>query len=118
MAQLTTVADYIAEARRLLQDQQATFRYPDLDMIEALNHGIMEAFRLRPDFFVAAASAFSAPPDLTNTSSNVGFPLGYRHALLSYLVGKMLLRDAEPANDARANALMSRFTAQLLTLVA
>ena len=52
MPALDTVAQYLEEARRLLQDEVAPFRYPDDDIVDALNIGLMEARRLRADLFL------------------------------------------------------------------
>jgi hypothetical protein len=115
MAGLSLASDYIAEVRRLLQDERTPYRYADADIIEAINIGLLEAYRLRADFFLSSTVAAATPPTATTGASTITFPHGYRSSLVSYVTGRMLLRDAEPANDARANALMTRFTAQLLT---
>jgi len=53
MPALETVGQYLSEARRLLQDEYApSYRYPDRDLVEALNIGLLEARRLRPDLFL------------------------------------------------------------------
>ena len=52
MPALETVGQYLEEARRLLQDEIAPYRYPDDDLIDALNIGLLEARRLRADLFL------------------------------------------------------------------
>ena len=49
---LDTVADYMREARVLLQDTVPTYRYGDDSLISALNLAIMTARRNRPDLFM------------------------------------------------------------------
>ena len=49
---LDTVTDYVREARILLQDVVETYRYPNADLISALNLAIMTARRNRPDLFM------------------------------------------------------------------
>ncbi len=114
MAQLSTVADYLADARVLLQDADGD-RYTDAELIRALNIGLMEARRLRSDLFIATPSAV---PIYTTSGQTVDFDLQYRASLLYYVVGMASLRDAEDVQDKRAAALMGRFTAQLLSVAA
>jgi hypothetical protein len=40
----------------------------------------------------------------------------YRSALVYYVIGRIQLRDDEPTVDARAGALLQKFTAQLLSV--
>ena len=50
MAALDTVADYVNYARVLLQDQvNSPYRYPDADLLMALNMAFPEAKKLRPE---------------------------------------------------------------------
>jgi hypothetical protein len=46
---LNTVRDYVSRCRVLLQDTVSTYRYPDVDLVESLNEGLLEMLRLRPD---------------------------------------------------------------------
>ena len=46
----------------------------------------------------------------------VSFDPMYRQSLVYYMVGRMQLRDDEGTTDARAGALLTKFTAQLLTI--
>jgi hypothetical protein len=48
---LDVVQDYTKEVRRILQDAVAPYRYTDDNLVSALNMGLLEARRLRPDFF-------------------------------------------------------------------
>lgn len=109
---LDTVSDYITDARRLLLDEAAPYRYPDADLISALNMGITEAARLRPDLFFKTLRT-GAPANVTSGAVAVDFR--YRTALLNYIIGMAQLRDDEATQDQRAGALMTKFVAQLMT---
>lgn len=111
MAGLETVQDYIDEARRLLQDAVAPYRYPDDDLLEALNIGLMETFRLRSDLFLPS---FVIPSLTAVDTTPVTFDRMYRSALVYYIVGRAQLRDDEQTQDARAASLLTKFVAQLL----
>jgi hypothetical protein len=115
MPALETVQDYITESRRLLQDTVATaYRYPDADLVDALNTGLMEARRLRADLFLPKFDIPSfAPTDLTMP---VPMDPMYRNALTYYIVGRIQLRDEEPTQDSRAASFLGSFTAKLMTL--
>lgn len=115
---LDTVQDYIDRARVLLQDQVAPYRYPDLDLVEALNLGILEARRLRPDlmraFFRTQLPDFSTG-DLT---ASVAIDQQYRVPFVYYICGHAQLRDDENNQDGRSAAFLNKFVAQLLTIQA
>jgi hypothetical protein len=110
---LNTVGDYIAEARRLLQDAVTPYRYSDADMIAALNIGLLEAKRLRRDLFLGRDA-----PSYATTGQTVEIDEQYRPALAYYITGRIGIRDAEPNQDARATVMMNKFVAQLLTIQA
>jgi len=110
MAALDTVADYIHQARVLLQDTVETYRYSDAEILAALNFGLTEARRLRPDMFIGRLDAV---PFYTDDADAVDFDVQYRMALLYYIIGNVQLRDDEDTTDARAAALLTKFVAQL-----
>lgn len=115
MPALQTVGQYVAEARVLLLDEVAPFRYPDRDLVNALNIGLMEAKRVRPDLFLPS---FVIPYfDETGTidmSANVAMDPMYRSTLVYFMVGRAQLRDDEPTVDQRAGAFLQKFQGQLL----
>ena len=113
---LDTVAQYINEARILLQDTVPTYRYADAELVMTMNLGIMTARRNRPDLFlevatvpqfvvgdIAAGTVFTMDPQ-------------YRVAFLFFMVGFAQLRDEEDTQDTRAAAFIGKFTQQLMTL--
>ena len=114
---LKTVADYIRYARTLLQDNyegvDAPYRYSDAELVDALNLGIMEARRVRPDllldYFGYDVPEFSA----SNLAEEVPVDQMYRSALVYYITGMAQLRDSEDTPDARATVFLNKFLAQL-----
>ena len=110
---LDTVGDYILEARRLLQDEVAPHRYPELDLIQAFDIALMEARRIRPDLFLGR---FGNLPRAYSADQPLEIDPMYRPTFVYYIAGRAQLRDAEGAQDQRASALMNKFVAQLLTV--
>jgi hypothetical protein len=109
---LATVQDVLDEARVLLLDGTVPYRYTDAELIRALNIAVLEARRLRPDLFLAAA--FSLPTYATGADAFAIEPM-YRPSFIYYVVGRAQLRDDEATQDARASVLMNKFVAQLLS---
>lgn len=113
---LDVVADYVREARILLQDTVPTYRYADTELISALNLAIMTARRNRPDLFmdVVTIPQFIA----ADIASGKAFAMDvqYRVAFLFFMVGYAQLRDEEDTQDTRAAAFIGKFTQQLMTL--
>ena len=119
MPALETVGQYIEEARRLLQDEVVPYRYPQDDLIDALNIGLMEARRLRADLFLPVFTMpWFDPTKVTAPDLAKPVPMDqmYRSSLVYYIVGRMQVRDDEPTVEQRAAALLQKFTMQLLTI--
>lgn len=124
MPALETVGQYLTEARRLLQDEYQPYRYGDDDLVDALNICLLEARRLRADLFLPAFDIPYADPavdgdgDLAPAvlTQKIAFDPMYRQSIVYYIVGRMQLRDDEGTTDARAGALLTKFTSQLLTI--
>lgn len=115
---LDTVQDYVDRARVLLQDQVAPYRYPDADLVENLNMGILEARRLRPELL---RSYFrSTLPDFSSSAMTDSVPIDpmYRVAFVYYICGQAQLRDEENTQDTRAAAFLNKFVAQMISLQA
>jgi hypothetical protein len=112
MAALETGQDYATEARRLLQDRVVPYRYPDDHFLSALNIGLLEARRMRPDLFIGRAQNV---PDYTALAQIVDFSPQYRSALAYYIAGRVLLADTEATDEARASAFLQKFIATLGT---
>jgi hypothetical protein len=121
MAALDTVGQYVKESRRLLQDEDVPYRYPDGDFIDALNFALLEARRLRADLLLPAFVIPWFDPGKTTTPDLavlVPFEPMYRPALVFYICGRIQVRDEEPTTDSRASAFMTKFTAQMLSIEA
>jgi hypothetical protein len=115
---LETVGAYVLEARHLLQDEVVPYRYPDQDLVDALNIGLAEARRLRPDLFLPGMVVPFYTTLTADTAKIVPVELSFRSAFVYYLVGRMQLRDDESTTDARAASLLNKFAGQLLTVPA
>ena len=113
---LDIVADYVKEARDLLQDTVPTYRYADASLISALNLAILTARRNRPDLFMDVVTI----PQFTTADIAAGKAFAmdgqYRVAFLFFMVGYAQLRDEEDTQDTRAAAFIGKFTQQLMTL--
>jgi len=113
---LDTVADYLSSARVLLQDTIAPYRYPDADLVNALNLALLEVRRLRPElvklYFRTTIPTYSA----ASTAAAVPFDPQYRVSLVYYICGHAQLRDDEATQDARATIFLNKFTSQMLTI--
>lgn len=118
MPALETVGQYLDEARRLLQDEYSNaYRYPDKDLVEALNIGLMEARRLRPDLFLPLFEVpFVDTAGTIDKAVKITLDPMYRSSLVYYVVGRAQLRDDEPTTDQRAGGLLQKFLAQMLTI--
>lgn len=110
---LDTVSDYVTQARVLLQDQvNSPYRYSDAELVMALNMGLSETRRLRPDLFINKSLVLFTANDATAVVMD---PM-YRVAHLYYIVGQAQLRDDEAVQDQRASAFISMHKSMLLSL--
>lgn len=112
MAALTTVATLVAQARVLLQDRIEPYRYADSEMLDGLNNAVMEARKLRPDFFLTNSSSLPSYTVVDSTTLSAIDPM-YRTAFLYYVIGYVQLRDDEDTQDNRAVGFLNKFIAQL-----
>lgn len=111
---LYSVADYVADARVLLQDTISPYRYDDDSLVTALNVTLAEARRIRPDLFVFENGVeFFTQVDNKPVKIEVPFRLGILHGL----VGHALTRDQEDYQDIRATTFMGIFNDILLGLM-
>jgi hypothetical protein len=111
---LSTVANYVAEARRLLQDETSPFRTSTSELQDALGMALLEARRLRPDLF---AGGIVQNVD-SGSSSSLAITVNqmYRVALVYYMVGHALLKDEEEGQQQLARTYKQQFGAQLVSL--
>lgn len=105
---LNTVTDYITDARVLLLDSVAPYRYDNPSLLTAFNVALLEGRRLRADLFVfndrqgGAVPAYSAV-DTTPVPIEPQFRLAFLHGLC----GHALQRDQEDVQDTRAIAFLN-----------
>lgn len=115
---LDTVQDYLDRVRVLLLDQVEPYRYETADLVEALNMGILEARRLRPDllksYFRTSLPDFSA----STLTAEVPIDPQYRVAFVYYICGHAQLRDDENNQDSRSAAFLNKFVAQMTNIQA
>lgn len=114
---LETITDYINDARTILQDIAAPFRYDDPSLVVAMNVALLEGRRMRPDLFVyhklitgqKGVQSFSA-----NDNSRVYIEEQFRLAFLYGLLGHALTRDQEDIQDERAATFFGIFSSLLI----
>jgi len=113
---LDTVQDYVDRARVLLLDQVEPYRYPTDDLVEALNMGILEARRLRPELLKNYFR--TSLPDFNTGAMSASVPIDpqYRVAFVYYICGQAQLRDDENNQDSRSAAMLNKFVAQMLNI--
>jgi hypothetical protein len=128
MAVLSTVSEYVAQARAELQDLVSPYRYSDALLVMGLNLALSEVARLRPDILTDAT--YRGQINRSYTVSRVSIPMlsssamddvvpmpeQYRTALLYYIVGRAQIIDNEDTQDERATRLLNKFIAQLLSV--
>lgn len=107
---LDTVQEYVDEARSLLSDEDEPYRYSDERLIRALNLGLLETFRLRPDAFI---NTLTAVPSYSDVGDTVALDKQYGTSLLYFMCGFTELGDVEDTEDARAAGLIGQFRSAL-----
>jgi hypothetical protein len=123
------VGEYLTVARSLLQDMVAPYRYPDQDIVSALNIALSEMQRIRPDIFLdlkyqsplakgdiddGVPSGFLA----IDMTAMVPVPGKYITALYWFITGWLQMYDVTDTQDARAQGFMAKFQSHLTTLTA
>ena len=112
---LNSVADYVEDARTLLQDIIPGYRYDDPSLLRALNLTMLEASRLRSDLFVFNLAVDGQIPSFTEVDDTyVEMEPPFRLAILHGIVGHALERDQEDYQDSRASAFLGMFNQGLV----
>jgi len=114
-----TVDQVVNEARRILQDENATigYRYTDDHILTALNGGLGEVRRIRPDLFILTLDTDQLPTYVAaDITAQTPLPIHdmYTMPLVAYISGWLELSDDEFTVDNRAVSLLTRFTQQLV----
>ncbi len=113
MSALETVADYIADARTLLQDIVSPFRYDDASLLVALNVTLLETRRIRADLFVFRHH--DRVPSFSNVdTTELEMEHPFRLALVYGTCAHALARDQEDVQDARSTSFMRIFYDMML----
>jgi hypothetical protein len=136
-----TVTDYLGVARLGLQDAVSPYRYPDTTLLLALNIGLSEMGRVRPDIFLdlkyqrplrKGDTDDANPPQYTtaDVATNpdgtyilgkgtlVPVPNKYMSSLDWFINGWSQFLDVTDTQDARAQGFMAKFQSHLTTLTA
>lgn len=113
---LDTVQDYVDQARVLLQDEVEPYRYTTASIVQALDMGLMEARRIRPDLFLSVFRGTFPSYAAGATTVPVAVDIQYRMALLYYVCGLVQLRDDEATTDSRSALFLQKFVGQMLTV--
>lgn len=104
---LERVVDYYTDARVLLLDQIAPYRYDDPSLITALNVTLLEARRVRPDLFVYCGDVQTYSTADITSNTVVPLEMQFRLAILHGMVGHAIERDQEDIQDQRATTFLS-----------
>lgn len=102
MYNLETVKEYIDDARTLLLDRIAPYRYGDISLLVAFNLSLLEGRRLRPDLFVYRHGN-RVPSYSAVDGQKVDIEPQFRKAFVYGLAAHALARDQEDVQDQRAN---------------
>jgi hypothetical protein len=136
-----TVAGYLVIARLNLQDAVAPYRYPDTTLLTALNIGLSEMGRIRPDIlldlkyqsplrkgdtddgnpqpYVLADVAINSDGSYdTAHGTLVPVPSKYASTLDWFINGWSQFLDVTDTQDQRAQGFIAKFQAHLTTLSA
>lgn len=107
-APLTTVNDYVSDARVQLLDTVAPYRYTDDQLLTALNMSLLEARRIRPDLYFGRWHSdvpYFASVDAAPVPIEPQFRLGFVFGIVAYA----MMRDDEDVMDARVNSFYDKF---------
>jgi hypothetical protein len=109
-----TVADYIQDARILLQDRVPDYRYEDPSLLTALNVTLIKARQIRPDFFVYNLEVNGQVQHFDKIDDTyVDIEPQFRPAIVHGICGHALERDQEDVQDIRASTFLQQFHGQL-----
>jgi hypothetical protein len=116
--QLTVVGDILDQVRTLLQDvdnSSGQYRYSTDSIVTALNQGMIDLFRMRPDIYLS--QQFKVPTfSVAGLDVILGIEEQYVSPLVFYVVGLVQARDDEQTQDARAQAFLTTFKGAVLTV--
>jgi hypothetical protein len=114
---LETIDDYIDDARVLLQDTIAPYRYADASLVTAMNVTLLEARRLRADLFIYhkwPSNQHGVQSFQAKDGTKLQMEEPFRLAILHGFIAHALMRDQEDIQDQRSAMYMGVFN-QMLT---
>lgn len=114
MAGYLTVGDVVTQIRGILQDDSGE-RWPDTKVYQSLNMGMLEARRLRPDMFRGVLDNIPQYDPAADAGTFIYLEQQYVPALVIYTAGMLQAFDIEGVEDQRAAAMLSTFTAKMIT---
>lgn len=113
---LATITDYITDGRTLLQDTIPPYRYPDSELVTAMNVTLLEGRRLRPDLFVyrrCLPGERGVQSFQMNDGTELEMEEPFRLAFLHGMCAHAMERDQEDIQDERAAVFMKIFNTVL-----
>ena len=114
-----TYQNAIDEAREILQDTDAPYRYSESALLNILNRGLQELARIRPDaFWDQFATEDVTVPEVEDLTLEDPFlpPMMFYNPIVSYIVSWAEVLDDEFTTDGRAAMMMAQFQKQVLSL--
>jgi hypothetical protein len=141
MATTLTYQNLLAQAREILQDvntDPTLQRYSDQTLLDILNRGLQELYRIRPDafydFFDITTSDFDVPfimiptvpppvpplppvpPPALSWTVTFGLPMMFFDPLVNWTIGTVEAIDDEFSDDSRSTAFRNFFKSQVTSL--
>lgn len=125
-----TYQNLLSEAREILQDSNTDptlQRYTDQTLLDILNRGLQELYRIRPDAyydlwddtaedFLVPSLTTNALPDTTSYLNPFVLPLMYYDPLVNWVIGVTESVDDEFTDDSRSTMFRSAFKSAVLGL--
>ena len=105
------VSEAITRVRETVQDLPAD-RYSDARIIGALNLGILDTRRDRPDLFIGRFDVDTY--QITSTTELFDVPEIAIPPLISYAIGWIEMSSDEYSNDSRAVAMLKKHSGDLI----
>jgi hypothetical protein len=118
-----TYQNLLADARQIVQDTStdATLqRYTDQELVDILNRGLQELYRLRPDAyydlwddteedFVVPVITIDLVTVTTSWLRPLAIPMMFYTPLVDWVIGNLEAVDDEFTEDSRSQAFMAAF---------
>jgi len=112
------VGDIVDQVRTILQDTDVSsgeYRYSNDSIVQNINQGMLEMFKLRPDIFLEVDFKV---PNFNAAELDTEWPLEVQWIppIVYFTVGLTQVRDDEGTQDTRASAFLARFRGMLMTV--